>query len=135
MDVIGAEEYIGIPSLTDEKIHAKIDTGADSCALHCKSVEVITKDGETKLAVAFRFKHKTIKTTFSRFRMVTVTSSNGIREKRYKIKLDITIGKYLHKKVPFTLTDRSSLKFRILLGKNFLRGKYLVDVGKHYLLS
>ena len=63
-----------------------------------------------------------------------VTDSGGHKEERYVIDTTIVLGP-LRWPAEFTLTNRDSMKFRMLLGRSAIRGKLLVDSGASYLLG
>ena len=66
---------------------------------------------------------------FQDFDSVVVTSSNGQSQERYKIRL---LVKLKGKKVRawFTLADRSTQVYPVLIGRNVLAGKFIVDVKR-----
>ncbi|HYG49424.1 MAG TPA: RimK/LysX family protein, partial [Flavobacteriales bacterium] len=72
--------------------------------------------------------------TFSDFKIKNVKSSNGISEPRYMVKLDVSIGPYVQE-AEFTLSNRKKMKNPVLLGRKFLRGHFLVDVTRNFILS
>jgi len=63
-----------------------------------------------------------------------VKSSTGISECRYKIKTKIKLGDKIYK-TDFTLSDRSEMKFPILLGRKVICKNFLVDVSKKYFFN
>jgi len=64
---------------------------------------------------------------FDEYEVRVVASSNGHSERRYAVKLLITVaGRKI--RAHFTLTDRSTQVYPVLLGRNVLRGKFVVDV-------
>ncbi len=67
--------------------------------------------------------------TFEQFETREVTSSNGIKEERYMVKLLVKMdGRSIRAR--FTLANRSTQKYPVLIGRNVLRGKFVVDI-KH----
>jgi hypothetical protein len=131
--IIGTVDKIDIPSMGFEDLSCKIDTGADTSSIHCNKVKLVEKDGKEYLS--FRLldsKHplyqKNIITTED-FSEKTIKSSNGISETRYVIKTKVKLfGKIFP--ISFTLADRSKMTYPILLGKKFLRNRFLVDVSQ-----
>lgn len=125
-ELIGQVETISLPSLDLHDIDARIDTGAKTSAIWAVSVKVV----DNKLRVVF-FNHKKTKTEtiFDAFTTVTVYSSNGVGEKRFKIKMPLIIaGRTI--KASFTLSDRSRQTYPVLIGRNVLKSKFIVDVAK-----
>lgn len=126
MQTIGRAEILAFPKLDVEGVRAKVDTGADSSAIHSTRIKVIKKDEQDLLSCHLLGKGPF---TFADFQRKTVKSSNGTSEKRYAIKLQVKLGSKTYK-TWFTLTNRSKMSYPILLGKRFLRGKFLVDVAQ-----
>lgn len=135
MEIIGAEEYIGIPELRIRKLISKVDTGAESCAIHCNDFKKITRKGIKYLRVNFKIgRRKELKHYFENFNKVIVTSSNGHKTKRYKVEMTIKLGDHEHN-VKFTLANRKDMNYPVLLGRNLLENNYIVDVSKKFIHS
>lgn len=137
-EVIGTTDFIDLPDLNLDNIPCKIDTGAATSTLHCRDVHLLEKDGTDYLCFRLyepRFGiHDWKQYRFADYRIRRVRSSNGMLEERYSIKTTVQI--YERKiRTEFTLSFREKMKFPILLGKRFLRNRYLVDVSQknlHY---
>lgn len=132
--VIGSVDKLDLPVFGIEDLDCKIDTGADTSSLHCSKVRVVEKDGKEYLK--FRVldkKHPQFSKVdhfVSEFKEKTVRSSNGETETRYAVRTKaILFGRT--ESITFTLTDRGKMKFPVLLGKRFLRNKFLVDVSRN----
>jgi hypothetical protein len=121
---------VDLPLFGIEDLQAKVDTGAFSGALHATRIrEVKGKDGKKMLRFApLGSSDHTIEVdTYHRRR---VRSSNGIAARRYAIDTEVKI---LGETYPMTitLTNRSSMKYQMLVGRNFLRTHgFLVDVNQ-----
>jgi len=125
--IIGRREYVSFSHLGLHKIEAKIDTGAYTSSIHCASIDV---DGDLVHCVFLDPDHPLYtgeKHTFEIFKSVIVRSSNGQEENRIMIQTTVEL---LGNEYPIrlTLTDRSNMNYPILLGRRFLRQKFLVDV-------
>ena len=136
MKTIGRREYIDLPDLNLYKIDAKIDTGAYSGALHCHHIEVVEQDSEKFLRFQLldptHPEYEDVYCYSREFRMKKVRSSSGESQDRYTIKTRISIfGKTY--RVELSLTNRKDMRYPVLIGRKFLRKKFVVDVSKKYL--
>ncbi len=128
-DVIGPVEHIDFPEQGLRAVPARIDTGARTSSIWVSNV----REHDGKLSFTLFDKTSQIFTgdtvTVSSFEMRTVTPSNGITEERYMVKLLVVLG---GRKIRarFTLANRSTQKYPVLVGRNVLRGKFVVDI-KH----
>lgn len=131
MITIGRKDKIDLPELGFFDIDAKVDTGAYGSALHCHHVEVIERDGQPVLSFKVldpthpEYDDKPI--FVSNFSDKVVKSSSGRAEHRYTIRTKVVIFKK-KRTVEFSLTDRQEMKYPVLLGRKFLRKRFLVDV-------
>lgn len=124
--IVGAFETVVFPEFSDEAVVAKIDTGAYTGALHCNIIEEQTGADGGKVLVFRPFESKK-EVTCEEFVIKYVRSSNGKREKRYFVTTKILLqGK--QRTISISLTDRSDMKWQVLVGRRFLRQyNYLVD--------
>jgi hypothetical protein len=128
LDLIGHSSLIYLPEVTSKPIRARIDTGAKTSAISVAKVIVHDNYLEVKF-LAHNEAYSDAKTLiFKDFKRVRVISSNSLEERRFKVKLLVVIN---NRKIRawFTLTDRSKRTYPVLLGRNVLRGKFLVDVA------
>lgn len=125
--IIGRVDKVDFPKLNLSNVKVKIDTGAYTSTIHCNS---------------FVEENKVLKCSFSgigdnditgnyiifeNYSRTNVKSSNGIMESRFKIKSEVIFfGKTY--KINLTLSTRSDMKFPVLIGRQFLNKKFLVDV-------
>ena len=65
--------------------------------------------------------------------MVAVKNSAGLSEQRPLIEALVRLGP-VAKRIPLTVTNRSGMLFRVILGRRALASDFVVDVGKKYLL-
>lgn len=131
--IIGRHDLMDLPEFDINLLDVKIDTGAYGSSLHCHHMEIVSRNGEEYLQFQLLDpKHAEFvgKYYYSRqFGYKIVKSSNGSMEKRYTITTDIIIFNKTFE-VEFSLTDRSDMKFPALLGRTFLKNRFLVDVSK-----
>jgi len=127
---IGRVENISFPELGVENIPARVDTGAKLSSLWASDIEQ-HPDG----TLSFNLFNSSSplfsgqKVTVSNFSEIVISSSMGIAQRRYKVKL---LTKLHGRKIraSFTLADRSTQVYPVLVGRNILHGKFVVDV-KH----
>lgn len=131
---IGRLEHIALPGLGVARVEAKIDTGAYRSALHYQHVRVRTEGGVKRLVVTFQMGRTRKTVAFRSFKRVTVKSSNGTTSRRYLIATWVRLNGH-NVRTQFTLFDRSDMKFQVLLGRKFLRGRFVVDVSAKDLLG
>lgn len=136
LQMIGRREKIDLPDLGVSDVISKIDTGAFRTALHCEMCKVVRNaDGEEILETVFDLDGKGEKVFhFKKFSLREVKNSFGQSETRYCIKTRLRIGgRDIRSEV--TLTDRSGMKYQVLIGRKTLLKKFLVDVNQVFLLS
>ncbi|HRP00956.1 MAG TPA: RimK/LysX family protein [Flavobacteriales bacterium] len=131
---IGRLEHIALPGLGIARVVAKMDTGAYRSALHFQRLSVRrAPDGSKRLVVVFQMGGQRTTKVFRNFKRVVVKSSNGETSRRYLIATRVRLNGFTVR-TQFTLFDRSDMKYQVLLGRKFLRGRFVVDVsGKHLL--
>lgn len=129
MITLGRSDRIDLPGLGLTDIHAKVDTGAYTCSLHCSRAEVIDGILEFVLLDEEHPEFTGVTFRFKTFDQREVKNSFGEAEMRYVIKTTIRIyGKLI--RAEFSLSNRGNLKFPVLLGRKILRGRFLIDVNK-----
>jgi hypothetical protein len=127
--IIGRAELVRFPELGDILIPAKIDTGADVSSLWASNIQA-TDTGLTFTLFNKASRYYTahvVTVPKSQYHMTRIASSFGEKELRYVVKLRIELkGRRI--KASFTLSNRSSKLYPILIGRRLLKGKFLVDV-------
>ena len=131
--IVGKKELISIIDLDLVDLDAKIDTGADSNALHCDHIE-IDEDNMVHFhlldEVHASYHGKQI--VLPLYQMKKVKSSNGEVQTRPSIKVKVEFFGKTYSTV-VSLTNRADMEFPMLIGRKFLANKFLVDVSKDYL--
>ncbi len=129
MQILGRSDRVDLPGLGLENIHAKIDTGAYTCSLHCSRAEVVNGKLEFILLDEEHPEFTGMKFTMEKFTQREIKNSFGEAELRYVIKTTIKI---FDRKIraEFSLSDREKLRFPVLLGRKILRNRFLIDVTK-----
>lgn len=129
---MGRNEYISIPELEFYDIEAKIDTGADSCSIHCDEI-YLNENGTVhfKLLDDSHPNYSQEDIVMPVHKIKKVKSSNGKSEERIFIKTAISIvGKTYMAEI--SLTNRKDMKYPMLIGRKFLEKRFLVDVSLKY---
>lgn len=123
--VIGSVDKVDLPDFGVEHVNAKIDTGAYRSSLHCKKIKL---QGDTlSFSVLTDNGYKEFQT--KDWKKKEVRSSNGKSENRFVIKTRLRLFEKSYI-VSFSLTDRSKMKYPLLLGKKFLKDRFVVDVAQ-----
>lgn len=129
MLILGRNDRVDLPKLGLTNLHAKVDTGAFNCCLHCAYANVVNGKLEFVLLDEEHPEFTGIKYTFKKFTQREIKNSFGEAEMRFIIKTSIKI--FHHRiKAEFSLSDRGNLKFPVLLGRKILRDRFLIDVTK-----
>ncbi|RED50485.1 ATP-dependent zinc protease family protein [Seonamhaeicola aphaedonensis] len=125
--IIGRIDKVDFPKLELYNIDVKIDTGAYTSAIHCSEIIEIDK---TLLCIFNSNVHQNFGKTemiFDSYSLTNVKSSNGYKVNRYKVKSEVIFfGKTY--KINLTLSTRDDMKFPVLIGRQFLSKKFIVDV-------
>lgn len=133
--IIGKEEWCALPDLNIPAIKAKIDSGARTSALHASNIKLFTSRGEQWVSFDVRPLQKDRKTTINcRARLVDqrkVKSSSGHSEQRPVIETQIRIGG-VTETIQLTLTNRDAMGYRMLLGREAMQGRMLIDPAKSF---
>lgn len=132
---IGWREWLGLPELGIEQIKAKIDTGARTSALHALDITRFVENGVKMV----RFRVHPVQRSTDEMMVVEavvqdereVRSSNGQVQMRIVIRTRMQLGEDSWP-IDVTLTNRDIMGFRMLLGREAIRGRYLIDVGRSY---
>lgn len=125
LTTIGRAERIAFPSAGLRDVPAKVDTGAYRSSVWATDIHI--KDGKLYFRLLDDPKGKEQST--DKFELVEVENSFGHSEERYSVYLQVVLaGRRVH--TNFTLADRSSKTYPVLLGRKLLRGKFIVDVSK-----
>lgn len=135
---IGWREWIALPDLGLTHIKAKIDTGARTSALHAFDIETYSENGVDMVWFAIHPIQKR-SDVVQECRHVLheqrwVSDSGGHREKRYVIKTGIHVAGQTWP-IELTLTNRDTMKFRMLLGRTAMSGRFIVDPASSYVLG
>lgn len=125
MITIGRTEKVKFGSLYAPNTFARIDTGAYHCSLGCEVISVKNN------YVTFKFNNRNY--TYPVVKNKIIKNANG-KSFRYFIELEVSMGQ-VEKNQLFSLSDRSGLKYQVLIGRKFLTKNFIVDVSKTFMLG
>lgn len=134
---IGWREWCSLPELEIPNIKAKVDTGARTSALHAFFVEPYEENGRQMVRFGVHPIQKRVDIEIvcccliKDFRQVS--DSGGHQEMRYVIETPVKLGDRIWP-IEMTLTNRDSMKFRMLLGRTALPG-IIVEPSRSYLFG
>lgn len=134
--VSGWREWIALPSLGLPRLKAKLDTGARTSALHAVKLEVFHRHGQEWVRCVVHPKQRSTRSSVVvEARVIEwrdVTSSNGLKQRRPVIAADISFFGETWP-IELTLSNRTDLGFRMLLGREALRDHLMVDASRSFL--
>ena len=130
--IVGRREIISILDLNLTDLDAKIDTGADSNALHCDNIVI---EGDMVHFCLLDEVHESYhgkRMSMPLHKVKKVKSSNGEVQLRPSIKVTVVFFGKKYKSI-ISLTNRADMKFPMLIGRRFLKDRFIVDVSKENL--
>lgn len=135
LPVLGWKEQVSLPEWEIPRLRAKLDTGARSSALHVEELELPTGEtGEVRFHLLLGSRERparhAVRAQLVGYRMVRDTGANA--ERRAVVRTRIVCGP-VDTEADVTLTSRTGMNFRMLLGRLTLAGHCLVDPEHGYL--
>jgi hypothetical protein len=136
---IGWKEHLQFTEWNLRRICVKIDTGARTSALDVVRYELMETAGGQLMATLYLALDRRHPGRFTRvhtpvLRTVLVRNSGGMREERPLVETAVRIGP-IQKRIRITITNRSSMRYRMILGREALANDFIVDVSRKYLLT
>jgi hypothetical protein len=136
--IVGWREWIALPALGIDAIKVKIDTGARSSSLHAFDVEEFDRDGARWVRFVVHPLQRDVKTTLQAEAPVLefrhIRSSSGHTTHRPVVSIEIELDGQRWP-IELTLAARDEMGFRMLLGREAVRGRFVVDPGRSYVVS
>lgn len=135
LPILGWREWVALPGLNLPPIKAKIDTGARTSALHAFFVEPYTQDNQEWVRFGIHpHQHdndQVIECHAPIKDQRVVSDSGGNKQQRYVIETQLVIGTLLYT-AEITLTNRDTMRFRMLLGRTAMNGRFIINPASSY---
>jgi hypothetical protein len=127
---LGWREWVVLPDLGGLELEAKLDTGARTSTLHAQQIEGFRRRGRDWVRFLPASARDVVELPIVDRR--DVRSSTGHTQARYVIETDLVVGAAeLH--VELTLTDRSRMRYSMLVGRTALAGRFVIDSSQVHL--
>lgn len=136
--LVGSLEVCDLPDFNISKLHIRVDTGATTSSLHVDNIEEFEVNGEPWVRFDIHPDYHDVSKVVRKEAKVkdtkTIKSSNGTNQKRHFIETRFVLGDQSWP-ILLTLTDRSSMSYLMLLGRQAMIGHIIVDPSEEYLLG
>ncbi len=138
LQVIGNKEWCGLEELGIPAIKARVDSGAKTSSIQANNIKSILRGREKWVQFEVNPMQENRSVTVRCLAKVkgtrVVKSSSGIPEKRFVISSPIRLGQDVFE-IELTLSNRDSMDFRMLLGREAMKGKYIINPEKEYSIT
>lgn len=128
--IIGSQEWCAFPDLGVPAIKARVDSGAKTSSIHAFNIQPFKRHGESWVSFEVHPLQDNRRTTLKcEGRIVDrrmIRTSSGMTEKRYVIRTPLSLG-YRVWDIELTLANRDSMGYRMLLGRQAMTDRILVD--------
>lgn len=133
LNTIGQVEYVDILP-TGMRQKARIDTGAETTSIDARAVTPYERDGKpwVKFSVVDRNTNQPTEFKLPVERTVLIKRHGADNVRRRVVSMQLAIGD-LRDRVEVTLADREKFEYPVLIGRNFLEGRAVVDVSRKYI--
>ncbi|WP_144393126.1 ATP-dependent zinc protease family protein [Pleionea sediminis] len=135
---VGITELCDLPELEIVDLHVRVDTGAKTSSLHVDNLQEFEKADQLWISFDIHPDYHNVEKIVRRKAKVkairSIKSSNAIKENRYVIDTIIKMGDN-EWSIELTLTDRSGMTYMMLLGREAMQGRLIVDPECEYVLG
>ena len=136
--IVGSQEWCGFPDLGVPAIKARVDSGAKTSSIHAFNIQPFKRHGEAWVSFEVHPLQGNRRTTLKcEARVIdrrVIRSSSGVAEKRYVISTPLSLG-YRVWDIELTLANRDSMGYRMLLGREAMSDRILVDPAASFCLG
>jgi len=136
--IVGSEEWFSFSDLGIPAIKARIDSGAKTSSMHAFNIQPFRRSGVAWVSFEVHplqnNRRVTIRCECPVVDRRSVKSSSGLSEKRYVVKAPIKAGEETWD-IELTLANRDSMGYRMLLGREAMHGRMLVDPAESFCLG
>ena len=129
---IGRTDKVDFPEWELYGVDAKIDSGAYTSSIHCENIGAFYVRDQHYVRFTLQEEKKSTIKECKVFASKQVKNSFGAIEYRYSVKTEIRLFEKDYT-IELALTDRSSMKYPVLLGRKLLRNRFIIDVTKRNL--
>ncbi|MEN9577155.1 MAG: hypothetical protein RJA70_164 [Pseudomonadota bacterium] len=134
LEVVGWREYVAFPDFDIPRLLAKVDTGARTSAIHAEDIQDLG-DGWVRFKLVID--RESGEFTWQKAKLLRtsrVKPSSGRVQHRYVIETKIRLGTHQFK-TEISLVSRGDMLCRMLVGRETLRGRYLVNPDRRFVVS
>lgn len=136
--IVGSEEWCAFPILGIPAIKARVDSGAKTSSLHAFNLHTFKRDSEAWVSFEIhplqKLRRPVIRCEAKIIDRRRVKSSSGISEKRYVIRTQLNFAEESWP-IELTLSNRDSMGYRMLLGREAMKGRLLVDPAESFCMG
>ena len=135
LKIIGWREWVSLPDFKIDEIKAKVDTGARTSSLHAFNLEIYKRGNSEFVSFSIhpnqRSSNNEIRCRSKILEFRKIKSSNGLSEIRPVILTKIKLLEEIFE-IEMTLTNRDEMGFRMLIGRESIRNKFLINPSKSF---
>lgn len=136
--IAGSEEWVSLPDLGLPMIKVRVDSGAKTSAIHAVNISPFQRNGEAWVSFdVYPLQYDGKKVVHCEAPVIDkriIKSTSGSRESRYVIRTVLKVAEEAWE-IELTLANRDSMGYRMLLGREAMRGKMLVDPDSSFLFG
>lgn len=136
--IVGSEEWCALPNLGIHAIKARVDSGAKTSSIHAFNIQHFRRHEQEWVSFEIHplqnNRHVVLRCESPVVDKRDVKSSSGITEKRYVIKQKLELGGS-SREVELTLANRDSMGYRMLLGREAMIDRILINPSARFCLG